>query len=206
MKLVASITTSAAIVTSFWGLALAQTVAATDASVATQESVAAAKLPTQIKTQVSIKEIEQIKKVPSSQSSGLVNFQQVAITGISQRVSLNYMASLWQAFDNEKQLHSRLIKKPKKIYVYYRNFSKDYQQADVSIGYLANYVSPVTSVERIDSGSYQTLLTKGHYSDLELTRVWKKIDFRNKVNSVVEVHYLGEHSNPIATEVMVNYL
>ncbi|MCO7197494.1 hypothetical protein [Pseudoalteromonas sp. OANN1] len=215
MKLFGSLLTTGLIITCVWGIALLQVPSAEANTISVPVQSASKEIETLEETAKQVKQnISSNVKVKSSEineqksetSRHKNNLSNLTITGVSERVSINNIASLWQSFDDKTLLHTRLMEKPNKVYVYYRNFSKDYQSADVSIGYAADIIKPSTKATTQINGNYQQLLIKGAYTTTELTKAWQKIDYRQRVHSVVEVHYLDKNSQPIATEVLVKYL
>ncbi len=215
MKLFGSLLTTGLIIGCAWGIALLQAPSAEANSMAAPVQSAPKETETleetvkkvnqYISSNVKVKSSE-INEKKSDTYRHKNNLSILTITGVDERISINNIASLWQSFDDKTLLHARLMETPEKVYVYYRNFNKDYQSADVSIGYAADIVKPSTKATAQINGNYQQLLRKSAYTATELTKAWQEIDYRQRVHSVVEVHYLDKNSRPIATEVLVKYL
>lgn len=205
MKLFGSLLTTGLIIGVVWGIALLQVPSAeanTDSAQSTSEDIAQ-KTKQNISAKVEATSSQVNEQSKSSYTTALYN---LAITGVSERISLSNIDLLWQTFEDKTILHARLVKQPSKVYVYYRNFSKNYQSADVSIGYLTEIVKPATKATAQLRGTYQQLLKKAVYTSAELATAWQKIDYRKQVHSVVEVHYLDKNSQPTSTQVLVKYL
>lgn len=211
MKLFGSLLTTGLIIGFVWGVALLQ-VPSAQANTAEEKASSSADPIPSLPQKIAKRDINSRSKEGSRELSAAkansqkTSFSDLAITGVNKRISLDNIALLWQTFDAKTLLHARLIKQPSKVYVYYQNFSKDYQSADVSIGYFADIVKPSTQATAQINGDYQQLLSKGAYTTDELTTAWQKIDYRKPVHSVVEVHYLDKNNQSISAEVLVNYL
>ena len=211
MKLFGSLLTTGLIIGFVWGVALLQ-VPSAQANTAEEKASSSADPIPSLPQKIAKRDINSRSKEGSRELSAAkansqkTSFSDLAITGVNKRISLDNIALLWQTFDAKTLLHARLIKQPSKVYVYYQNFSKDYQSADVSIGYFADIVKPSTQATAQINGDYQQLLSKGAYTTDELTTAWQKIDYRKRVHSVVEVHYLDKNNQSISAEVLVNYL
>ena len=211
MKLFGSLLTTGLIFGFVWGVALLQ-VPPAQANTAEEKASSSAdpipSLPQKIaKRDINSRSQEGSRELSAAKAnSQKTSFSDLAITGVNKRISLDNIALLWQTFDEKTLLHAKLIKQPRKVYVYYQNFSKDYQSADVSIGYLASIVKPSTQATAEINGDYQQLLSKGAYTTDELATAWQKIDYRKRVHSVVEVHYLDKNNQSIHAELLVKYL
>ncbi|NMP33129.1 hypothetical protein HII17_16340 [Thalassotalea sp. M1531] len=205
MKLFGSLLTTGLIIGSVWSIALLQIPEANSAPAQSAQEKVTKPVKQTIDSNVKIRSSEFIVQKPKD-SSTEISLTNLNITGVGERIALNNIAQLWQTFDDKTLLHARLINQPNKVYVYYRNFGKNYQSADVSIGYLANMVKPSSKATAQIAGKYQQLLAKNTYTTAELATAWQKIDYRQRVHSVVEVHYLDKNSQPISAEVLVKYL
>lgn len=196
MKLFGSLITTSLIVAMVWGVALLQLKPSTAQAIETQNTTnsvvdkATAKKPVPAK----------ISK-PQVTKAGVLGNVAISISGVTERINLNDISSLWTKFEKASLLHQRLIKQPKKVYVYYRKLSDDYKTADVTIGYNSELISPSSNNEVIPNAKYHTLLANGVHSEQEIANTWQKIDYQQSNISVVEVHYLASGS----VEVSVSY-
>ena len=192
MKFIGSLITTGVIATCVWGIALLQL----------QPAKA---MPLGSKTTLEVKAV-QAKDVSNTVETAKIKANaDIKITGVSKHMSVGSVLSLWQTFNNDTALHQQLKMQPSKVYVFYRNFTKSYQEADITIGYLTQEMRQLRNVDTIASGSFDTLLTKGSYSNEEIAAAWKKIDYRNNLNAIVEIHQLDKAGTPIAVELLVQY-
>lgn len=211
MKLFGSLLTTGLIIVFMWGVALLQVPSAQANTAEEKASSPTDPVPSSpqktAKRDINLSSQEHSRGLSTAKAtSQKTSFSDLAIIGVNKRISLDDIAVLWKTFDAKTLLHARLIKQPSKVYVYYQNFSKDYQSADVSIGYYADIVKPSTQTTAQINGDYQQLLSKGAYTTDELTTAWQKIDYRKRVHSLVEIHYLDKNNQSISAEVLVNYL
>ena len=204
MKLFGSLLTTGLIVASVWFIASLQIATASNPAAASEQAAPkkeANQLHASTKTNTAEPDTQKPTKKHNKSSLLALN-----IAGVSEHISLSSATKLWQRFEQKTLLHAKLTKQPSKIYVYYRNFGQNYQSADVTIGYNAEIINPVAGSTAKLNGQYQRLLQKGSYNTAELTTAWEKIDYRQKIHSVVEIHYLDNNSQPTSTEVLVKYL
>lgn len=191
MKLIGSLITTTVIVGLVWSVAYAQIDL-------TKEDSNVVKNPP----------APQESKLPEATALALSDSQtrlKLNISGVSDRILLADIDELWQTFNNIALLHGKLVKQPNKVYVYYRNFEQDYLSADVSIGYADSLLGDSSfPLKRLD-GNYATLLKRGSHTTSELAKAWQKIDYRQPVASIVEIHYLGDHSQSVASELLIQY-
>ena len=133
------------------------------------------------------------------------NFKNIKISGVTQNISLSQISSLWQDFGDNKKLQSRLKKNPSKVYVYYRNFSSDYESAEASIGYGISELSNPSREIKLPATNFESLLVKGKYTDMQIQQTWKKVDYRKDVVAIVEVHNLNADNSVNSSEIFVSY-
>lgn len=130
---------------------------------------------------------------------------EIKLVGISRDIKLINISALWQSFEMTNTIQNGLKDNPKKVYVYYRNFRSNYQEAEVTIGYDASlFKNPAATTSIINSG-YQSLLNKGAYSNSKLLVAWQDIDYQKKVKAVLEIHYLDSNAVPRQSELLVKY-
>jgi len=197
MNLFSSVISSCAIVCLVWALAVFQPTPAM-ASSTDKLSVTQAK-----------QKLSSVKKTleqeSNSKPASYSHFESVQISGVTQKISLSQMASLWQDFNANSELHSSLKRKPNKVFVYYRNFSSDYESAVVSIGYDTKLLTKFSNAMNLPTSRFESLLGKGEYSDLQLQQAWEKVDYRKDITAIVEVHYLSTDSSVNSSEVFISY-
>jgi predicted transcriptional regulator YdeE len=197
MNLFPSLITSFVIVSVIWIIAIFQPNAALandDPKVSTTQSKQAPPIKYKKKTLAKAK-----NNLPH------FNFENVQISGVSQNISLNQLPSLWQEFNENKTTQSSLKKNPSKVYVYYRDFSSDYESGKVSIGYDIKELKEPRNNISLPLIHFLPLLSKGKYDDLQLQQAWEKIDYRKNVTAIVEVHYLNADSSVNNSELFVSY-
>ena len=146
--------------------------------------------------------VEQAKPEIKPQTTKLTS---VELVGISKRIALKNIDKLWLTFEEDRLLQGRLTKNPSEVYVWYRNFDKNYEIADVSIGYASSDISLANDAMQVTVGDYQTLLKSGQYSKQELAQGWRNIDYRKSLLSVVETHNLDANSATLSSQLTVLY-
>lgn len=145
--------------------------------------------------------IEKTNEVKSQKPA----FKALAISGVTRKTQLALMPKLWQAFNNKHQLNAQLKRQPEKIYVYYRDFSANYDSAQVTIGYDKADLNKPSNNTLLPELDYQTLLEKRKYSDDELTGAWHQVDYRKGPAAIVEIHYLSNNNEVRKSEMLVAY-
>lgn len=189
MSLFNSILTSFIIVATFWGLALFQ-----------------GKIAHAIQPQKIIQEVQKEVKEPSIVNlTKAVKPESIDITGIRQQVELADIQLLWQKFNNSTKLHKHLKYQPKKVYVLYQKISKDYQQAEVTIGYDINEMTQFNKHYSIDISHNSVLLPENKYDKTQLSDAWEKINHQKIKEYVLEVHALNQQGETTTTQVFVSY-
>ncbi|MRI34918.1 hypothetical protein EOPP23_18240 [Endozoicomonas sp. OPT23] len=180
MNLTNSIITSAAIVLSAWSLVMFQPIPS-NAMDLTEASEAAA--PPAFKL-----------------------FTAHSITGVTQKTALNSVNLIWDKFSRDSKLQGKLKKQPVTIFVLYRNISKNFQSADITIGFdsrdLTDQMRPVSLASPSD---YEVLLPTGKHSSNSITDAWNKLNYQKDIQSVLEIHTLDKESQPLDVQVLVNY-
>ena len=201
MKLTGSIIVTAMIIAAFWSLALFQPISASDFS---STQVSTVKEPInkvvpedKVKPKVN-NEIKDVDVIPE-------RVAQRSIYGVSQILHLANINKLWQQFNQDMKLTASLIKHPKKIYVLYRRFSPEFNQALITIGYDANIVKFAKNSVAIPNVKYQPILLKAKYSNADLTNAWQEIDYRKVPIAVLETHYLSSNGDVINSDLTVAY-
>lgn len=131
--------------------------------------------------------------------------QDIQISGITMRLSLDNTAPLWQAFEQATQLHNQLSQHPKQLYISYYDFDQDYGTATVTIGYNTKLLSTPAKPRTLALSKFKTLLVQSDYTNEELKTGWQKINYNATLNSVLEIHQLNGQGQPVATELLVAY-
>ncbi len=202
MSLFPSVVTSLAIVCLIWSLATFQPNNAVASPILTNTSNTVLTKKTKENAPTAHKEqtTEQVKKVSNS-----LYFDKVQISGVTQKTYLNQLPNLWKDFNNNKALQKSLKKNPSKIFVYYRDFSSSYESAIVSIGFDTQEMKPNVNKTNLPTTPFSVLVSRGKYDDSQLKGAWNKIDYRQSVLAVVEVHYLNADSTVDNSEIFVSY-
>jgi hypothetical protein len=134
-----------------------------------------------------------------------INVEYLHISGIKQRIELNDIHELWQRFSNQSALHKTLKHPPKKVFVLYNALSKNYEQADVAIGYEITVLTQKENNYTIDTSNYSILLPSDKYSELQIANAWGKIDYDKVIDYVLEVHSLNTAGENTSTQIFVYY-
>lgn len=202
MSLFPSVVTSLAIVALLWSLAAFQPNTASASPILTSNSNTL--LTSKIKEEAPVAQKAQILPQVKSVLNHLY-FDKVQISGVTQNISLTRLPNLWQDFNDNKALQRNLRKNPSKIFVYYRNFSSTYESATVSIGFDTQEMKLNVNKTNLPTTPFSVLVSRGRYDDSQLKGAWNKIDYRQSVLAVVEVHYLNADSTVDNSEIFVSY-
>ncbi|KZN68740.1 hypothetical protein [Pseudoalteromonas luteoviolacea] len=197
MKLAGSILLSSAIVFTVWGVALLQPTPARAISVTTP-----AKASEQPKSTT-----DKVRAEPQSKTNqnDTKQLETLMIEGNTATLATAQVEQLWRELSNNKRLNQKLLRNPSAIYVYYRDFSANYDSATVTVGYSSTDLSQAKTATTIASATYDSLLEKKKYTPSQLSSAWQEIDYRRNLERVIEIHYLSENSEVLATEVLVKY-
>lgn len=150
------------------------------------------------------KTFEIIKQQPQSNLNE-VEKGSFLIDGISQKIAVSEVNTLWEHFNNAKQLHNRLRKQPSSIIVFYTDFSDNYQTANVTIGYNASDLkSPVAPI-KVSKGKYTTLLKRDSYTNNQIAQSWSSINYQKAPIAVLEIHTLNANGETNSSELYVKY-
>lgn len=131
--------------------------------------------------------------------------QKVSLSGVEKRTTMAQVPELWIDFEKANYLHSTLKTQPQKVYVIYNAFSKDYQQADVLIGYDIRDLKRYKHSRKIDIDQFTQVLEPGHYTTKQLSDGWQKFDYRKQVKAVLEIHTLASLGRKEQVELLVQY-
>ncbi len=197
MNLFPSVIFSCVIVFSVWALAVFQPTQATASGIDKLST-------TQGKQELLLVKNTRVKQ-NGSELTSYSHFESIQIAGVTQKISLSRMSSLWQDFNANSALQNGLKTKPNKVYVYYRNFSSNYESAVASIGYDIKLLSKPFNVMNLPGSRFEPLLNKNKYNDMQLQRAWEKVDYRKGIVAIVEVHYLNTDSAVNSSEVSISY-
>jgi len=127
------------------------------------------------------------------------------ISGLTQHQSLNQINHLWQEFNDSNYLHKRLIKQPKVVYVLYRGFSENYQEATITIGYDLSTIDKSTNKIEINLNNYNTILPRKNYPNEQIIQGWEKINYSQGVEAVLEIHHMARANQPESAQLLVVY-
>lgn len=144
-------------------------------------------------------------KKPASSSDTMVNasdvkqsnaFQQdtVDIVGLNRRISLVDISKLWREFTDKKHLERAISTDTFDVYAVFSQFNASYSVADVSIGYeRAALNDSAVTTQTLPTGKRFTLLSQGHYSNVDIVAAWENIDYRRGLIAVIEKrHFSGD--------------
>jgi hypothetical protein len=195
MSLFNSILTSFLILATFWGVALFQ------------GKIAHAIQPHKViqEAQDEVKKTNEVKEQTVLNLAEAVKPEYIHIAGIRQYIELADIQPLWQKFNKHTELHKHLKQQPKKVYVLYQRISKNYQQAEVTIGYDINEMRQFDKHYSIDISHNAVLLPAKKYNKTQLSEAWEKIDYKKMKEYVLEVHTLNQTGETTATQVFVSY-
>lgn len=127
------------------------------------------------------------------------------IAGVQQHMMISDVGKLWSQFDRNQSLHSKLKDYPSAIYVLYRNISKDFTNADITIGYSDLELKASMSITIVPNGNYQSVISGNELSAIQLETAWKKLDFNQNVVAVIERHQLNKSTDVINVTMQVLY-
>lgn len=192
MNLINSVITSFIIVVALWGAALMQL------------PVANAIEHKDIKKNIA-NEDAKANKVTAN-ALAIEDVQNIIhISGLQQQIMLKNVDQIWQTFSTMSALNQSLKQQPKKVYVLYGSFSKNYQKANVTIGYDINELTKFDRHYSVNISEFKPLLPAKHFEDGQLAKAWDKIDYNKKVNAVLEIHTLAKSGKPQSTQILVSY-
>lgn len=200
MNLFNSILTSLVIVAIFWGAALFQT----NIAHAFEPEKTSPTLTKEVKTKEMVKK-QKSTTIAQISKANIQKAETIHIAGIHQRIELADIHFLWQKFSDRPELHKHLKHRPKKVYVLYQNINKNYQQAEVTIGYDINELSKFTKHYSIDTSQYTVLLPASKYDKKQLSEAWGKMNHHKAKEYVLEVHTLNKAGDVITSQVFVSY-
>lgn len=129
-----------------------------------------------------------------------VNF----IAGVKRHMAINNIDQLWNDFESNEVLHAKLESYPTAIYVLYRNFSKNFKNADIIIGYNNRELNVQHDTVALPKGRYQTVTNGSKLSSKQLAKAWDKLDFSQDV-VIVEKHQLNRNADVINISMQVLY-
>ena len=148
-----------------------------------------------------LKATSETKAKPKTDSADEI----INISGITERLPLSALDSLWLQFDKASQLHGKLKRTPNKVYVVYRDFSDNFDRAKITIGYDVSQLKRGITDEKINLSALKPLLAKQSYSMTELKAGWEQVNYGPSLNRVVEIHTLNSKGKTIASELFVAY-
>lgn len=191
MNLFNSILTTCIIVAAVWFIALSQS----------SFAFAAADQEQKITTTTTVKKSSPV----APQAETIKKAEVLHIAGITQKIHLVDIQKLWQKFTDRSTLHKQLKQKPQQVYVLYKALADNYQVADVTIGYNINELRKFNDHISVNTAHYENLLPPKPYTEQEISKAWKKINFRQKVDYILEVHNLNNKGDVTTTELFVSY-
>lgn len=118
----------------------------------------------------------------------------IAIIGITKRIALSDIDMLWLEFSENSVVQNTYGTNTDQALVLYKNFDPSFKHADVTIGYLSKNNNKKFATTTIPSNRYHPLLSQGMHNKSSISNAWSLIDYSNKLNSVLEVHYLKSGS------------
>lgn len=212
MKLFGSVVTTLLIVGGVWCLALfqqniAQAMQMSDEveSLVNVSSTSKGEQP----AVVSVKPVEQkITTEPKRVIKGIKVMPQpkvFSISGVHKRIQLNEISQLWAEFNGAAGLQQSLKDYPRAVYVLYSAVAKDYQAANVTIGYYVEELKHYDHSYTVNMKRHQPLLKTGQYNVLQLADAWERIDYNRPLDTVLEVHQLERSGQIRSTQLFVSY-
>lgn len=192
MNLSNSILTSLVVVVLFWGCALFQS------------NIAAAFVSKDDAVEIDVV-ANKAKPQEIVESHTVAALDSTTISGVTEQLLLANIPQLWQRFNADSKLHNKLTNQPNKVYVLYRGFSNNYQQANVTIGYDVTLLNEALHPVVIDTRDQAILLVADQYSEAQLAAAWNKIDYQASLQYVLEVHSLNPAGETTSTQLYVSY-
>jgi hypothetical protein len=192
MNLLNSILTSFVIVFAFWACALFQS----DIAHAISHNNV---LPPYIN------EDKQNTELPISSNNTQLKNDIIHISGLKKHIRLVDIKLLWQQFNNNKTLHKHLKQQPMKVYVLYSSLSKNYQKADVLIGYDINELDQFDEHVSVNTHQNFALLPKAKYTEQQLAGAWNKINYSTPIEYILEVHTLNQAGETTSAQMFISY-
>ncbi|MCO7191405.1 MULTISPECIES: hypothetical protein [unclassified Pseudoalteromonas] len=196
MKLTNSLVITGIIAISVWGVALLQPMPVQALSSAHPHSTTQKQSPL---------EAARSNVVTEEQNPLQVTLDTLIISGNTATLPTDKVQRLWQEFNTNTALNSQLIKQPLAVYVVYKNFSANFEQATVTIGYSIDALSSADDTVTLDAARYEQLLSRKKHSVQDIALAWQEIDYRRPIERVVEIHYLSDHSAITSSELLVDY-
>lgn len=143
---------------------------------------------------------------PEKKSEATTYMNGLALEGENRRMAMADVDALWTVFMGRSELHSRLNRMRVNAYVLYRDFSEDFSQADITLGYSSGELKGEGKVvARTPSGDYQEVLAPGKHSQYVLGKAWEAVDFNKPVAAVLERHELNSSGVVVASSIYVLY-
>lgn len=158
-----------------------------------------------LKSEPKVKEKYQSTRLISKNNSVKNNAPVANIVGVSQEMLISDIDKLWAKFSQRGSLHSQLSDYPTATYVLYRNISKSFTRADITIGYDSRELTSNSQLISLPTGHYQTVITDSHLSSKQLEAAWKKLNFTKEVVAVVERHQLNKRAEVVSVSMQVLY-
>lgn len=203
MNLLGSLMTTGIIVAGVWGIAVMQIPSESQPKEEKAELIQGS-IANKVKQHAQTL-VAKVEKQVTANDEQNEQTAQINIVGISRNVKLKNIADVWQLFESNKPIQNSLNDNPNRVFVYYRGFQKNYQEAQVTIGYPAALFDRPAAVTSIENKGYASILAKGAHSSKKLLNAWQNIDYQKKVDSVLEIHYLDKNAIPYQSEVFVRY-
>lgn len=201
MNLFYSCVTSVGIVGAVWGLVFLQPQSAIAGSINSEKQAEQVDIVAHETKPQDPPQIVRAAAKANKQSA----FADIVIIGNTQTTKLADLNSLMSAFNNNDSVNDKLYQMPSKLYVYYRNFSANYDSATITIGYnKAELIAARGGIE-LPAGGFEIILEKSKHSEPEILKAWQKIDYGSSPQAVIEVHYLNEEGITAQTELLVSY-
>ncbi|WP_071870806.1 hypothetical protein [Atopomonas hussainii] len=123
-----------------------------------------------------------------------------AVVGVTQTLSLVAVDQLWQRFEDNTALHAALKPGEATVWVWYRDFSADFAQAKVTIGYPQERLFTASEpVVQVPSARMQKVASSSAQG------VWQQLDYARGVIGVVEKHRLDYQGELLSSEFSVLY-
>ncbi|MCG7561095.1 hypothetical protein [Pseudoalteromonas sp. McH1-42] len=197
MKLASSLLVTGIIACSLWGVALLQPMPA--------RAISSAQHTPTDKTPSETSAVPGAITESTQREKPLVALNTLVISGTTAVMPTSQVQQLWQDFKADTSLNRKLTKQPKAVYVFYRDFSANFEQSTITIGYSVDTLSSVNQSVTLSAARYERLLPRKKYSNQDIARAWQNIDYRRPINRVIEIHHLSEHSAIVSSELLIEY-
>lgn len=203
MNLFYSCVTSVGVVGAVWTLAFMQPQQAVAGAIDSEKLVEQVEvLAAETKQNEPLQVVEAVDKSKAKNTS---IFDGIEIVGNTQSATLSDLNSLMEAFNNNASINAKLYQTPSKVYIFYRNFSANFDTATITVGYNSSELIGKSTGVKLPAERFDNILPKGNHTGAESLQAWQDIDYGKNPQAVIEVHYLNKDGMTAQSELFVSY-